>query len=476
MESHDLISNVAIGIICVIIAAVIVVVVFFLVRWIKRVGEEHRLNDGHGNSEGDAVSFFRHPLGWFHAAGEAADNDDDMDPDELTAPVMRILTILPQDVVLVSDTGEVLRSNPSVYRLGIVKNEAIVNDEVKKAVAAAFATGEPQKVDIVTLTDSAFSDEMFRPAEGIAVHVAASSTSGAAEGANEDVSGVETVSRRNWLTLDVGLMTSSIALVLIDDVSAQKRFARIRDAFITNVTDELVKPTRALEKLGEELSNEKLDETVLRAEAKEVQEHSTNLEHLVSDLLLLLKAQQYASGADDGDDGDGSERSESGKVRRPTVSAQEAVTEVLASITASGSQAQLKRIHFIPRFEQDSLIAIPPDQLKGALRKLVENAIDYSPQDSSIGIWTGRDARGQNAIIRVIDHGIGIAKADQPHVFERFWRGKEQKNRTSHGTGLGLAIVKHVALTYGGSVGLWSAKGQGSTFSLILPIAREVHD
>jgi signal transduction histidine kinase len=75
--------------------------------------------------------------------------------------------------------------------------------------------------------------------------------------------------------------------------------------------------------------------------------------------------------------------------------------------------------------------------------------------------------------VRVVDHGIGIAQADQPHVFERFWRGKEQKNRTTYGTGLGLAIVKHVALTYGGSVGLWSAQGQGSTFSLILPLAQE---
>ena len=75
-------------------------------------------------------------------------------------------------------------------------------------------------------------------------------------------------------------------------------------------------------------------------------------------------------------------------------------------------------------------------------------------------------------MIRVIDQGTGIAKKDQARIFERFYRGVEQSNRTADGVGLGLAIGKHVALTHHGDVTVWSAHGQGSTFSLTLPLAQ----
>ena len=79
---------------------------------------------------------------------------------------------------------------------------------------------------------------------------------------------------------------------------------------------------------------------------------------------------------------------------------------------------------------------------------------------------------GEQAVIRVIDQGVGIAKKDQARIFERFYRGSSQSERTADGVGLGLAIVKHVALTHHGDVSVWSAPGQGSTFSLTLPLAQ----
>ena len=71
----------------------------------------------------------------------------------------------------------------------------------------------------------------------------------------------------------------------------------------------------------------------------------------------------------------------------------------------------------------------------------------------------------------MIDHGQGMDKEDQKRIFERFYRGKNQNERTADGVGLGLAIVKHVALTHHGSVGVWSAPRQGSTFTVALPLA-----
>jgi two-component system sensor histidine kinase SenX3 len=71
--------------------------------------------------------------------------------------------------------------------------------------------------------------------------------------------------------------------------------------------------------------------------------------------------------------------------------------------------------------------------------------------------------------IAVTDRGIGIAEDEQQRVFERFYRADKARSRATGGTGLGLAIVKHVAANHGGSVGLWSRPGTGSTFTLRIP-------
>ena len=81
---------------------------------------------------------------------------------------------------------------------------------------------------------------------------------------------------------------------------------------------------------------------------------------------------------------------------------------------------------------------------------------------------------GGHASVSVIDRGCGIPKAEQERVFERFYRGSEQNERTAHGIGLGLAIVKHVALTHHGNVTVWSVPGQGSTFTMSLPLAQDI--
>jgi two-component system, OmpR family, sensor histidine kinase SenX3 len=72
----------------------------------------------------------------------------------------------------------------------------------------------------------------------------------------------------------------------------------------------------------------------------------------------------------------------------------------------------------------------------------------------------------------VTDQGIGISESDRERIFERFYRVDPARSRATGGTGLGLAIVKHVAASHGGEVLVWSAEGQGSTFTLRLPRPR----
>jgi signal transduction histidine kinase len=102
--------------------------------------------------------------------------------------------------------------------------------------------------------------------------------------------------------------------------------------------------------------------------------------------------------------------------------------------------------------------------LRRAVTNLVVNAIRLAPEGSTITIAT--DSADGDATISVTDEGPGIARAMQESVFERFWRGDD----SGKGLGLGLSIVRQVATRHGGSVDVRSALGEGSTFTIRLPM------
>ena len=106
--------------------------------------------------------------------------------------------------------------------------------------------------------------------------------------------------------------------------------------------------------------------------------------------------------------------------------------------------------------------------LKHAITNLIDNAIKYTPNEGVIRV--GVDERDGQAIVHVSDNGIGIAPADQPRLFEKFYRVKRRDTLHIKGTGLGLAIVKSVAEWHTGRVWVESQLGQGATFYLALPL------
>ena len=106
-------------------------------------------------------------------------------------------------------------------------------------------------------------------------------------------------------------------------------------------------------------------------------------------------------------------------------------------------------------------------QLVSAITNLLENAIKYSDEGSTVEVSHHTDGRGLELVVQ--DHGIGIPSRDLGRIFERFYRVDRGRGRDTGGTGLGLSIVRHIASNHGGEVRVESVEGEGSTFTLRLP-------
>jgi len=104
-----------------------------------------------------------------------------------------------------------------------------------------------------------------------------------------------------------------------------------------------------------------------------------------------------------------------------------------------------------------------------ALWNLLDNAVKYSPGRAPVSLRTRRDAA--RARISVVDRGVGIAPAEQRRIFEKFSRGAEARRMGVTGAGIGLAIVKHIVDAHQGRIDVESRVDQGSTFSIVLPLA-----
>lgn len=364
--------------------------------------------------------------------------DDDEDDEDMTFDTVRLLSIVPSISVVVDDGDEVLRANPEAYRLGVVDDDIIINDDIADAVHKVREHGEKIHLELVAQTPQRF---LHQP-------LTVDDHAGLDQGGY-----AEAVSRPNWIKVTVGKISGNLIVVLIDDVSEERRFAQVRDDFVANVTEQLLKPTKALEALGAELERDDVDVDRIVAEAGQVRFYSRHLDHLVSDLLLLIKAQGMVVPSED---------------NRVNLFAQ-----VEAAVDSTKSLAQDRHVRVVVRGNQTLEVHAETEQLQGALVKLIENAIEYSPHNGAVGVSVAASKDGKQAMVRVVDQGKGIAKEEQHRIFERFYRGGNQSDQSKDGVGLGLSIAKHVALTHHGYVTVWSAPKKGSTFTLALPLAEK---
>jgi signal transduction histidine kinase len=110
-----------------------------------------------------------------------------------------------------------------------------------------------------------------------------------------------------------------------------------------------------------------------------------------------------------------------------------------------------------------------PGRLSQVLVNLISNAVRYSPVNAAITVSVRPDHR--QATVAVSDHGPGIPLADQPYIWDRFYRVDKSRSRAGGGTGLGLAITKRLVQAMGGTIAVASTPGEGATFTFTLPLA-----
>ena len=118
----------------------------------------------------------------------------------------------------------------------------------------------------------------------------------------------------------------------------------------------------------------------------------------------------------------------------------------------------------------DLAVRADRDKLAQILLNLVDNAVKFSPRGGQITVSARR--RTDTAEVRVIDQGVGIARADQQRIFTKFYRAEAAADAGIHGTGLGLFLARGLLAAMGGRIWVESTEGEGSSFVFELPIAR----
>ena len=149
---------------------------------------------------------------------------------------------------------------------------------------------------------------------------------------------------------------------------------------------------------------------------------------------------------------------------------QDGINKILSTVIGL-HKTQLERMgHIVDIMISQDLPSVYVDRqrIEQVFLNLLENAVKFTPQGGRIAVHACRD--GDFVRVDVRDNGIGIASEHIPRLFERFYRVDKARSLELGGTGLGLAIVKHIILAHKGKVTVTSKLGEGTTFSVFLPI------
>jgi two-component system, OmpR family, phosphate regulon sensor histidine kinase PhoR len=244
--------------------------------------------------------------------------------------------------------------------------------------------------------------------------------------------------------------TTRGAVMVLHDITEIRRLERARRDFIANISHEFKTPLTAIQGFAETLLGGALDDHQNRARFLEIiREHALRLGRLTDDLLKLAQI-------------------EAGQIQREMRPV--AVAEIIdPCVEVARIKAQQKKLCLEAEYSRDlPMLSGDVRAFQEILQNLLDNAVRYTSAGGKIQVKAMTE--GTEVVLSVADTGIGIPKAEQDRIFERFYRADAARSRESGGTGLGLSIVKHLVESHGGRIRVESEIGQGSNFIVYLPL------
>jgi len=245
------------------------------------------------------------------------------------------------------------------------------------------------------------------------------------------------------------------ALIVLNDITRLRRLERVRRDFVANVSHELKTPLTSIKGFVETLLDGALEQPEeARRFCTIISKQVERLQAIIEDLLSLSRIEQEV---------------ERGQIDlKPN-----RISDVLISaVQCVELQAAEKNIRVKVDCQPDYVAEINPPLFEQVAVNLIDNAIKYSDPGKEVFIKTIPSEAFWE--ISFTDLGCGIDPANINRIFERFYRVDKARSRKVGGTGLGLAIVKHIVTAHGGKVTVESKPAQGSTFTVFIPLKREL--
>lgn len=240
------------------------------------------------------------------------------------------------------------------------------------------------------------------------------------------------------------------SLIVLNEITHIKKLENIRRDFVANVSHELRTPITSIKGFVETILDSEMDDKEeIKTFLKIIGKQANRLNAIIEDLLSISRLEQ-------------------GGEKTNIILEKTQLKNILQSVIQIGEmKGKAKGIQFNLNCPEDIEIKASQSLFEQALINLLDNAINYSNENSSIELEGARLAGG--VVIKVRDNGCGISEEHLPRIFERFYRVDKARSRKMGGTGLGLAIVKHIVQTHGGHIRVESEVGTGTCFYIHMP-------
>lgn len=232
-----------------------------------------------------------------------------------------------------------------------------------------------------------------------------------------------------------------------------ERLDTSRSEFVSNASHELKTPLSTIKILIESiLYQDPMDPAMTKEFLSDVNNEIDRLNRIISDLLTLVNMEQN-----------------DGKLKSEPLDINGLIMDQVSRLAPLARENGIELRCTTPREK----LTVIGDKLKleQVFYNLIDNAIKYTYRSGEVNAVVLRS--GKKVIIRVSDTGIGIPKEEQEHIFDRFYRVDKARSRDTGGSGLGLSIVQQIVQLHNGTISLESESGEGSTFTIELPLAAD---